>query len=396
MQISSINSYRYTSFGSEEPASQPKKKNTLKKAGIVAAVASVVAGGSGLVFAPRLNNDVVILSNTTSSPESSYVETVNTSENLIITTPREEREAVWHEVKKGDTLADIVINYAQLDPAAKPEELIPYYEILEADNSGSWNDRNLILTGTSIRVDGIFPENISVLDEIPFEGTRPSDESYVSSSSDKVQINGNTFAFDEGSMTRNILGDFDGLMSGRYAYIDLKMSRGMVLKKYEGVSSNTNLSQKIEYNEDGQIVEFTDYKNNKPVKSYSYEYRENSTIETVKDKTVNGNQIGIIVTDFDRTDDIINSRQFIVGDDIVANFDFNNKSVQIGSMVLQLDEFECNDDVIGSKKYQGVLNGQTVRFDVLRNGFCVEYLDDNGDIESREQFDSAGTLILSE
>ena len=41
-------------------------------------------------------------------------------------------------------------------------------------------------------------------------------------------------------------------------------------------------SKKI-YNEDGQIVEFTDYRNNKPVKVYSYEYGEDSTIETLKD-----------------------------------------------------------------------------------------------------------------
>ena len=185
-------------------------------------------------------------------------------------------------------------------------------------------------------------------------------------------------------------------MSGKYATIDLKIQKGMILKKYEGDSSDTNLAQKIKYNEDGQIVEFTDYRNNEPVKVYSYEYTENSTIETAKDKSATGNQIGIVVTDFDRAEDFINSRQFIVGDDIVASFDFNDKSVKIGSNVWNLDNFECNDDVIGSKKYTGTINGQTVRFDVLRNGFCVEYLDDNGDIQSREQYDTDGNLILAE
>ena len=197
-------------------------------------------------------------------------------------------------------------------------------------------------------------------------------------------------------MDRNFWGDFEGLMSGRFAYIDLKIQKGMILKKYEGVTSDTNLAQKIRYNEDGRIVEFTDYRDDKPVKVYSYEYREDSTIETVKDKSAASNQIGTIVSDFDAVEDFVNSRQFIVGNDIVANFDFNKKSVQIGSNVWNLDEFKCDDDKIGSSRYTGTINGQKVRFDVLRNGFCVEYLDNDGEIQSREQYDIDGVLILSE
>ncbi len=397
MNISSINAYRYTSFGSEEAESKPKKGNTLKTVGVTAAVVSTLAGGVGLVMAPSLTNDVLVLSNNkTNEPESSYHETVSTSDKMITSVPMSEREAVWHEVKKGDTLADIVIKYAELNPSVKPNELVPYYQILEADNPGKWSDRNLILSGTSFRVDGIMPQNIVTIDPDSFNGTRPEEEVQVSTTKDNVQVNGNIFSFDEGTLNRNFWGDFEGLMSGRYAIIDLKIQKGMILKKYEGVSSDTNLAQKIKYNEDGQIVEFTDYRNNEAVKVYSYEYRENSTIETAKDKSATGNQIGIIVTDFDRTEDYVNSRQFIVGDNIVASFDFNSKSVQIGANVWNLDKFECNDDVIGSKKYTGTINGQTVRFDVLRNGFCVEYLDDNGEIQSREQYDIEGNLILAE
>lgn len=399
MNILPINSYRFTSFGSEEPENKPKKNNTLKTVGITAAAFSTVAGAVGLVMAPSLTNDVLVLNNnnnTSEPPESAYVETVVTSDKLITSIPKEQRDAVWHEVKKGDTLADIVIEYAQLSPSAKPDELLPYYHILEADNPGKWTDRDLIMAGTSFRVDGILPENIVVLDEKAFEGTRPVDDNQVSSSTDRVQVNGNIFSFDEGTMDRNFWGDFEGLMSGRFAYIDLKIQKGMILKKYEGVTSDTNLAQKIRYNEDGRIVEFTDYRDDKPVRVYSYEYREDSTIETVKDKSAASNQIGTIVSDFDAVEDFVNSRQFIVGNDIVANFDFNKKSVQIGSNVWNLDEFKCDDDKIGSSRYTGTINGQKVRFDVLRNGFCVEYLDNDGEIQSREQYDIDGVLILSE
>ena len=190
MNISPINSYRFTSFGSEEPENKPKKNNTLKTVGITAAAFSTVAGAVGLVMAPSLTNDVLVLNNnnnTSEPPESAYVETVVTSDKLITSIPKEQRDAVWHEVKKGDTLADIVIEYAQLSPSAKPDELIPYYHILEADNPGKWTDRDLIMAGTSFRVDGILPENIVVLDEKAFEGTRPVDDNQVSSSTDRVR-----------------------------------------------------------------------------------------------------------------------------------------------------------------------------------------------------------------
>ena len=429
MKISSINSYSYASFGVRKNgkyAGKHANKSNTNPAKTVATVGGIgLAGatilGSALLIPACNNNSKPDIEAT--SPNSAYVETtevpsyddiisetINSNQNnktkteKISAIPQSEREAVWYEVKKGDRLADIVKEYAELHELTPDSELVPYYEILEQDNPGKWEDRNNIWVGIRFRVDGIMPENrITTVQET--EETSPAEshiaesqpvEEQVTTEKDKVLINGNTFTFDADTMDKTFFGDYEGLMFGKFASIDVKMNGGMILKKYEGVTDKTNLSQKIEYDKDGKITEIVDYKDDKAVKVSSYSYKMDSTVETVKDKMASGQQIDEIITEYDNREDVVNSRQFLVNGKTVANFDFQNNIATIGIDIWNLEEFKCNDDIIGSGKYIGSINGKDVRFDSLKNGFCVEYLGSNGEIAVREQFDSNGTLIYTE
>ena len=185
-------------------------------------------------------------------------------------------------------------------------------------------------------------------------------------------------------------------MLGKFATVDKKMGGGVVLKMYEGVTSKTNLSEEITYDKDGKITEKVNYKNDKPVQVTSYAYKMDSVIVTETDKIAKSNQIDQVVTEYANSDDAIISRQFMVNGKTVANFDFDSNTVQIGEEVWNLDSFDCNDAAIGSKKYVGTFNGASIRFDVLKNGYIVEYPDTNGEIYAREQYDSDGELIFEE
>ena len=428
MKISSINSYNYASFGvrkkgkySAQNTNPRQEDNSTKKVlmtggviGLAAAtalgVATIVPGPSTGVAETEPNSAYV--ENAETKPYQDIInETIDSSSShlsdkkKIEVLPQSEREAVWYEVKKGDRLADIVKEYAELHELTPDAELVPYYEILEQDNPGKWQDRNNIWIGIRFRVDGIMPKNRVVSNEEtqatestePYiSQTEPTEESQITTEKDKVQINGNIFTFDADTMDKTFFGDYEGLMFGKFASINVKMNGGMVLKKFEGVTDKTNLSQKMTYDEDGKIIEMIDYKDDKAVRVSSYAYKMDSMVETVKDKTAKGNQIDEVITDYSHDEDFINSRQFIVNGKTIADFNFINKSVRIGEFVWNLEKFESNDDVIGSKRYTGVFNGQPVRFDVLKNGFCVEYIDANGQIEVREQFDSNGEMIFTE
>ena len=435
MNISPINSYNQVAFQAKKPtkkAGRFEKQNnqddlaTIKKRAVIAipaATATLLATFALANCNSTQNNKDMI----ETQPSTSYIETVETEptqETIIETTapktqlpiitttietiPQSERKAVWYEVQKGDRLADIVKEYADLDPLTPDTELVQYYEILEQDNPGKWSDRNKILIGTRFRVDSILPENISysfknnTIETQPIEETIAEEieptETQVTSEDDTVTINGVEFKFDLGTMDKTLLGDYDGLMFGKYTTLDKKMNGNVELTKFEGTNSKSNKSQTLIYNKEGEITEIIDFKDDKEYKISTYSYENNSTLEKVSDKTAKSSEIDEIETSYDRNSDSVNYRKFYVNNKATAEFDFTSGLVQIGENNWILDEgtFVCNDDLIGSKKYSATIDGKEVRFDVLKTGYCVEYIGNNGEIKSREQFDTKGNLISIE
>ena len=239
MKISSINSYSYASFGVRKNgkyAGKHANKSNTNPAKTVATVGGIGLAGatilSSALLIPACNNNSKPDIEAT-SPNSAYVETtevpsyddiiseiINSNQNnktkteKISAIPQSEREAVWYEIKKGDRLADIVKEYAELHELTPDSELVPYYEILEQDNPGKWEDRNNIWVGIRFRVDGIKPENrITTVQET--EETSPAEshiaesqpvEEQVTTEKDKVLINGNTFTFDADTMDKTFFG----------------------------------------------------------------------------------------------------------------------------------------------------------------------------------------------
>ena len=435
MNISPINSYNQVAFQAKKPAKKAgrfEKQNnqddlaTIKKRAVIAipaATATLLATFALANCNSTQNNKDMI----ETQPSTSYIETVETEptqETIIETTapktqlpiitttietiPQSERKAVWYEVQKGDRLADIVKEYADLDPLTPDTELVQYYEILEQDNPGKWSDRNKILIGTRFRVDSILPENISysfknnTIETQPIEETIAEEieptETQVTSEDDTVTINGVEFKFDLGTMDKTLLGDYDGLMFGKYTTLDKKMNGNVELTKFEGTNSKSNKSQTLIYNKEGEITEIIDFKDDKEYKISTYSYENDSTLEKVSDKTAKSSEIDEIETSYDRNSDSVNYRKFYVNNKATAEFDFTSGLVQIGENNWILDEgtFVCNDDLIGSKKYSATIDGKEVRFDVLKTGYCVEYIGNNGEIKSREQFDTKGNLISIE
>ena len=435
MNISPINSYNQVAFQAKKPAKKAgrfEKQNnqddlaTIKKRAVIAipaATATLLATFALANCNSTQNNKDMI----ETQPSTSYIETVETEptqETIIETTapktqlpiitttietiPQSERKAVWYEVQKGDRLADIVKEYADLDPLTPDTELVQYYEILEQDNPGKWSDRNKILIGTRFRVDSILPENISysfknnTIETQPIEETIAEEieptETQVTSEDDTVTINGVEFKFDLGTMDKTLLGDYDGLMFGKYTTLDKKMNGNVELTKFEGTNSKSNKSQTLIYNKEGEITEIIDFKDDKEYKISTYSYENDSTLEKVSDKTAKSSEIDEIETSYDRNSDSVNYRKFYVNNKATAEFDFTSGLVQIGENNWILDEgtFVCNDDLIGSKKYSATIDGKEVRFDVLKTGYCVEYVGNNGEIKSREQFDTKGNLISIE
>lgn len=428
MNISSLNSYNYTSFTAKKTA-RNKAGKYRKQENHTPAKAVGAIGLSAAALATIVNINAAKDTKTNdyiTNPTTSYIEIVETvpfeetvaetvapkvnyptTTTVITTLPQEQRKAKYHEVVKGDRLADIVKKYAELDALTPDEELTPYYELLEADNPGKWTDRNKINVGIRFRVDSILPENISVstITNIPeyeeIEETEPiivTEPTQETSVEDTININGNVFSFDLGTMNKTFLGDYEGLMFGKFVVLDKKMNGNIEMTKYEGTTSKTNVSQKLIYDKDGKIIEISDYKDNKIATVSSYTYKMDSTIETIVDKNAKSNQLDEITTIFANGSDTIKSREFKTDGKTVAKFDFDNSTIEIGDKILVLDNysFVCNDDAIGSKKYVGLIDNGEVRFDVLKNGFCIEYLNDNGEIYAREQFDTQGNLIYTE
>ena len=435
MNISPINSYNQAAFQAKKPtkkAGRFEKQNnqddlaTIKKRAVIAipAATATLLATFALANYNQSQNNTFANETQATTPYIETIKTEPTQETIIETTapktqlpivstiietiPQSERKAVWYEVQKGDRLADIVKEYADLDPLTPDTELVQYYEILEQDNPGKWSDRNKILIGTRFRVDSILPENINysfknnTIETQPIEETiaeeiEPTEEQ-ITSEDDTVTINGIEFKFDLGTMDKSLLGDYDGLMFGKYTTLDKKMNGNIELTKFEGTNSKSNKSQTLIYNKEGEITEIIDFKDDKEYKISTYSYENNSTLEKVSDKTAKSSEIDEIETSYDRNSDSVNYRKFYVNNKATAEFDFTSGLVQIGENNWILDEgtFVCNDDLIGSEKYTGLIGGKEVRFDVLKTGYCVEYIGNNGEIKSREQYDTKGNLISIE
>lgn len=435
MNINTVNLYSATSFSGRTATHRnggrysKKTNNTAtvaKTAGGVSLAAATVLAASLLMPSCNSKTNDTIKVPTENIPYVDIVDTQPTEETtteatekaknqpvvatVITTVPQSERKAVWYEVKSGDRLADIVKEYAELDALTPDNELVPYYELLESDNPGTWSDRNKILIGSRFRVDSILPENIRIeyinrnenIAEteatIVDDEVMPTEALQETSQKDTVDINGNIFTFDLGTMSKNILGDYKGLMYGKFVTLDKKMNGNIELTKYEGTNEDSNKSQMLTYDKDGKIIEIANYKENKVAEISTYSYKTSSTIEETIDKNAKSNQIDSITTTYSNKDDSIYSREFSVDGKTVATFDFLSGTVQIGEAgwVLDYNTFTCDDDSIGSKKYCAMYDGQEIRFDVLKNGFCVEYLNNDGEIQSRQQFDTKGNLIFAE
>ena len=434
MRISSINSYNFASFSARrggkyagQHARNKSNNNVIKTVGGLGLAGTAVLGAAS--FIPSCNNNAEASKPEQTTPTSSYVETMEvkpletvieetlaqqvqfqSSAPVITTRPESERKAVWYEVKSGDRLADIVKDYAQLDRLTPDEKLVPYYNLLEADNPNKWSSRDKILIGTRFRVDSIMPENIIVTypnatqskpyvqEQIEEEKVLPTEEPQLTSPDDQIEVNGNLFSFDLGTLDKKMFGDYEGLMFGKYVKLDKQINGELRMIKHDGSTSESNIFQELIYDKDGNITSVVDYYDNKPSRVYTYVYRIDSTEETMTDKTAKSNQIDEIKTIFDAKEDKLNSREFFVNGKSVANFDFDSEIVTIGDTIFCLDEgtFICNDDAIGSKKYTGQIEGADVRFDVLKNSFCVEFLDSYGEIQSREQYDSKGNFLCVE
>ena len=438
MRISSINSYNYASFTarksqgkySKNEASKPQMSETAKKIGALGLAGTVLLGG-GLTIKSCQSNSATPEE---TQPTSAYVSTVPTEqvdkddlvpletqsrpvisyEPIISTRPISQRTPEYHTVVGGDRLADIVKRYAELDKDTPDEKLKPYYELLEADNPNAWSDRNIIYKGLKIRVDSILPENIIITypdttGETKPEGPTDGQEGPTGSTlppqrptspADTVVLNGIEFNFDVGTMHKDF-GDYSGLVDGKYVNLDKKLiGSGLIETRYVGTDSSSNRIEQITYDKNGKITERIVYDDeNNVATKHEYEYTMTTRIETITDANAQSGQINKEKVTYEIGDDFVISKEFYVGNTLAATFNFDNDTVKFASQEpFYLDEgtFIYDADAIGSQRYYGSFNGQVVRFDVLKNGFCFEYLDANGDIEARFQYDAKGNLIYTE
>ena len=427
MNISKINSYNYTSFSAKKANSgykgkhvkQSKTPNTAKVAGGV--LVSTAAALAMLVPSCQANKPVEIPTEPTAIyGEILEIETTEATEavkpatpapvNMVNSVPMDAREKEeYHTVKAGDRLTDIVIKYAELDEDYPYEKLIPYFNRLKAENPGLIDDKyNVIfIQGKSLRVDGIMPENIIKGSTInvsdPIDETEPTEIAetapvQITSDEDTVYTNSTEFAFDLGTLDKKVFGDCEGLMFGKFVKLDKKIGGNVELTKYEGTTDASNRAQTITYDKDGKIIEIVEYSNNQVARTSTYTYKMDSTIETTKDTVSTYGLIDTVTTNYSNSEDKINTREFSVNGKPVATFNFNDGTIKIGETTLTFDSntFTHNENAIGSKAYTGLVNGKVVRIDVLKNGFCIEYVKNSGEIQSRQQFDAKGNLIYTE
>ena len=427
MNISKINAYNSASFSAKKVTHSYNGKHVKQKQNnkVAKAAGSVLVGTAAALamLVPSCNSNKTVEIPT--EPTAIYGEAFETEAtqeteaityqepvqvNIINSVPMDQREKEkYHAVKAGDRLTDIVIKYAELDENYPYEKLIPYFNRLKVENPGLIDDKyNVIfIPGKSLRVDGIMPDNVikgsTIITEEPIgetEPTVPEETSpiQITSDEDTVYVNGTEFAFDLGTLDKELFGDCEGLMFGKFTKLDKKIGGNVELTTYEGTTKDSNRAQTITYDKDGKIIETVEYNENKVAKTSTYTYKMDSTIETTKDNLATSGLIDTVTTTYSNGKDKIITREFSVGGTTSATFDFNNGTVEIGTTILTFDAntFSHNENAIGSKAYTGLIDGKVVRIDVLKNGFCIEYVKNSGDIQSRQQFDAKGNLIYTE
>jgi len=457
MNISSINAYNNATFTAKKqakktagkfsnnktsaiskPGKHVDKKAERKKAFIEGASALAILGVlSGGAYMIKNSDDNVVIEETVPTvayaeiPEVVVEETEAPKIDLneyyesmaIPVKPRNEWVTVPdYEIVAGDSLTKIVIGYAGLSSDTQYKDLIPYIERLKLENPAliirviryEHDGQTLALPeytllipdnkNTKLNVNSILSVNrldinasVPVVDEDEPIETEPvaTEPIQPTSPEDTIIIGDLIFEFEKGTLKKQFFSDYQGIMHNQFTTLDKKTNGDIILTKYEGRDKESGISSVAKY-ENGIIVEMTKYKEGKPQSSAFYEYDENATTETIVDKTAKGKQIDVVTSVYDKNEDLVHSRVFSANKKPVVTFDFINGHAQIGETSWGFVEFICNDDAIGSEKYVGITEeGNEIRFDILENGFNVEYVT-AGEIFARDQFDLAGNLIFSE
>lgn len=185
----------------------------------------------------------------------------------------------------------------------------------------------------------------------------------------------------------------------------------------EEIAPKNNTAQQITYDKNGTIIEIIEYDEEGYNTKITYSYSENLKIENVKYLNARQNQINEVITIYDVNDNIV-SKEFKSNNNIVGTFDFSSDMVTIGSekntklrysvtlksfmpkkgevtciYKLDSDSFKYDESAFGSNKYTAMLDGFKVAFDVLKDGICVKYLDDNDNIIKSEMYNTNAELV---
>ncbi|MBQ7287263.1 MAG: hypothetical protein IJW73_05830 [Candidatus Gastranaerophilales bacterium] len=441
----------YSRGGAHAANTYKKSHKTALKTGVAATI--LTAGTLAAIFIPKGNDNKGAMAETT-QPTYSYTETYNQEETTqptiesqitynrpinnstmsVTTTPIEQREPKWHTVVTGDRLADIVKEYAKIDSSTPDHELSPYYVILLRDNSNlvasnkienfdNMSDAevisklnngeisvNNIHRGASYRVDGILPEyrkdayigNATQTEETPnIDPTEPTEVQRETSPEDTVEINGATYVFDKGTMYQDSKNKYIGKMYGNYAEVERKLFSGKVTTTvHTGSSADSEVAAVKVRDKYGKIETVTEYQNGNADEVHHYSYQQNTyTVQSV-DLTTDRNQISVCETVYSNKDDSVISRTFSGKKENVVAFDFRAGKLTIGKEGRELTFNEgtltCDDTQIGSDRYTGMIGNMVVKVDVLKNGACIEFYDEYGEISSREQYNVKGELIAIE
>lgn len=235
-----------------------------------------------------------------------------------------------------------------------------------------------------------------------------------------LDINGVSIVFDFGTLHKKDADTFYGLIDGAYCVVSRNKYGNVTVEKHEDIASDSNLSKITKYNSDGLIVEIDDYTDGilNTVKKYSY--TKNSKIETKRICTASySNEIDKIITTYNIKNDEVTSKEFQADNKIVATFDFSTDTVIIGSEknqeldatmflllriplmkggethVFDLDYGSLKNDesTVNSNRYTATLNGDKVVFDVLEDGICIEYLDNNNSVIKSEKYNTKAELV---
>ncbi len=459
MNISALKSINYTNFGANKArnktpnkaantpkhaAKQPVKqatkqlnnqgytpkfaKKTKVPTKLLAAILAIGFTTGGMITLIRNNTNNKDVADT--SPTTSYVDNFETQEtqqetqpivitptiNMVNSLPIEERRVQkFHDVKDGESLTKIVMEYADHLPENYPyESMIPYFERLLLENPGKIKrieregglPEYSVNKNTSIRVDGIIEENIIKDEPIiknpdstqPTVGeTEPTAPIQITSPDDTVFAANREFCFDLGTMQKNIFGDCEGLICGDFAQLDKKANGGAVLTMFDGINAKSNKVSQQTFDKDGKIIEVIVYEENKVSSVTEITYETDQVVETTVDKTAKSGVIDVIVTTRDNNKNII-KREFKDNNNVVATFDFTASFAKIGDETFEMEDgsFVCNDSALGENQYVGIYNGAPISFTFLKNGFEVEYSNIYGETIAREVFDAKGQLIFDE